>query len=127
VAKMGDIEIFGLPISLGTMIYQAVIFTALIFILKNKYLNKLVDVMEKRRNSIDNQLKLAAEQKKEAEDELLKQREMTEKATKEAKEIISKARDEASAIVKAARKEAFMIRTEAYEKELKATKERGAS
>ncbi len=124
---MGDIEIFGIPISLGTMIYQAVLFTALIFILKNKFLGKVVEAMENRRNSIDNQLKLADAYKHEAEEELMKQREMTEKAKREMKDMIAKARDEASTIVKDARKDALIIRTEAYERERKAMKERGAS
>lgn len=74
---MGDISIFGIPISLGTMIYQAVIFTILIYILKNKYLSKLLDALEKRRETIQNKLMLAESYKKEAEEELRKQRELT--------------------------------------------------
>jgi F-type H+-transporting ATPase subunit b len=124
---MGEFEIFGMPVSLGTMIFQAVIFTALIWILKKKFLGKLVDAMENRRESIDNQLNLAETYKREAEEELLKQREMTEKASQEAKQIIAKAREEANIILKAARKESFTIRTEAYENELRALKGRGAS
>ncbi|WP_066305453.1 ATP synthase F0 subunit B [Bacillus sp. FJAT-29814] len=124
---MGEFEIFGMPVSLGTMIFQAVIFTALIWILKQKFLSKLVGAMESRRESIDNQLNLAETYKHEAEAELLKQREMTEKATQDAKQIIAKAREEANIIVKAARKEAFTIRTEAYENERRALKGRGAS
>ena len=124
---MGEFEIFGMPVSLGTMIYQAVIFTALIWILKKKFLGKLVDEMENRRESIDIQLNLAETYKREAEEELLKQREMTEKTTQEAKQIIAKAREEANIILKAARKEAFTIRTEAYENERRAMKGRGAS
>lgn len=124
---MGEFEIFGMPVSLGTMIFQAIIFTALIWILKQKFLSKLVGAMESRRESIDNQLNLAETYKHEAEAELLKQREMTEKATQDAKQIIAKAREEANIIVKAARKEAFTIRTEAYENERRALKGRGAS
>lgn len=124
---MGEFEIFGMPVSLGTMIYQAVIFTALIWILKKKFLGKLVDAMENRRESIDNQLNLAETYKREAEEELLKQREMTDIASQEAKQIIAKAREEANIILKAARKEAFTIRTEAYENELRGLKGRGAS
>lgn len=124
---MGEFEIFGMPVSLGTMIFQAVIFTALIWILKQKFLSKLVGAMENRRESIDNQLNLAETYKREADEERLKQREMTEKATQEAKQIMAKAREEANVILKAARKEAFTIRTEAYENELRAMKGRGAS
>lgn len=124
---MGDIVILGLPISLGTMIYQAVLFTALIFILKRKFLGKVVNALENRRESIDTQLKLAESSKKEAEEELLKQREITQKATREAKEMIARAREEALSIIKAARKEAFSIRTEAYEHQQRTMKGRGAS
>lgn len=112
---MGDIEIFGMPVSLGTMIYQAILFTVLIFILKRKLLVKLVNAMENRRETIENELKLTDSYKEDAENNMLQQRQMTENATREAKEIISKGRQEAAAIVKEARKDALLIRTQAYE------------
>jgi F-type H+-transporting ATPase subunit b len=123
---MGDIEIFGMPISLGTMIYQAILFTILIFILKRKLLGKVLEALENRRDSIENKLKLAETCKQEAENLLMEQREMTQKATQEAKEIILQARQEASAIVKAARKDALVIRSQAYQ-DMRRMKERGAS
>jgi F-type H+-transporting ATPase subunit b len=123
---MGDIAIFGIPVSLGTMIYQAVLFTVLIFILKRKLLGKVVNALESRRNSIESQLKLAESLKTEAENLLIRQRETSEMANLEAREIIAKAREEASSILKTARKEAFMIRTEAYA-ERSAMKGRDAS
>ena len=55
---MGDITIFGLPVSLGTMIYQAIIFTVLVFILKKLVFKKIVGVMESRKSHIENQLQL---------------------------------------------------------------------
>ncbi len=124
---MGDIEILGIPISLGTMIFQAVIFTILIYILKNKYLSKLLDALEKRRDSIANKLMLAESYKKEAEEELLKQRELTKNAVRESKRIITNARDEAAVILRDARKDALTIRTEAFERARRIQKERGAS
>lgn len=111
---MGDFEIFGMPVSLGTMIYQAVLFTVLIVILKNKLLNKAVEAMEKRRDTIDNELKLAESYRLEAEANMMKQRELTEQATHQAQKTIAAGRAEASNIVKEARKEALMIRTQAY-------------
>ncbi len=123
---MGDIVIFGIPISLGTMIYQAILFTVLIFILKKKLLGKVLEALENRRDSIDNKLKLADTHKREAEGLLFEQRELTSKATREAKEIILQARQEASSIVKAARKDALVIRSQAYQESRK-IKERGAS
>lgn len=112
---MGDFEIFGMPVSLGTMIYQAVLFTVLIFILKNKMLNKVVEAMEKRRNTIENELNLAETYKMEAEADMMRQRELTEQATQEARKIIAKGREEAATVVKEARKEALMIRTQAFD------------
>lgn len=124
---MGDIKILGIPISLGTMIFQAVIFTILIYILKSKYLSKLLIALEKRRDSIANKLMLAESYKKEAEEELLKQREITKTAVHESKRIISNAHDEAADILKDARKDALKIRTEAFERARRINKERGAS
>lgn len=112
---MGDIEILGMPISLGTMIYQAIIFTVLIFLLKNKFMGKIVEAMENRRESIENELKLAETYKLDAENNMMKQREITEEALKQAKEIIAKGRQEASNVVKEARKDALLIRTQAHE------------
>jgi len=112
---MGDFEIFGMPVSLGTMIYQAILFTILIFILKRKMLGKVVEAMENRRETIENELKLAESFKHEAETNMIKQRELTEEATNEGRKIIAKARAEAGNIVKEARKEALLIRTQAYD------------
>lgn len=112
---MGDFEIFGMPVSLGTMIYQAILFTILIFILKRKMLGKVVEAMENRRDTIENELKLAESFKQEAEANMIKQRELTEEATIEGRKIIAKARAEAGNIVKEARKEALLIRTQAYD------------
>lgn len=112
---MGDIEILGMPISLGTMIYQAILFTVLIFILKNKFMGKIVEAMENRRESIENELKLAETYKQDAESNMMKQREITEEALRQAKEIIAKGRQEASNVVKEARKDALLIRTQAHE------------
>jgi F-type H+-transporting ATPase subunit b len=123
---MGDIVIFGMPISLGTMIYQAFLFTVLIFILKRKLLGKVLAAMENRRESIDSRLTLAEKYKREAEELLMNQREMTDKATREAKQLIADSRQEADLIVKAARKDALVIRSQAYQ-EMKRLKERGAS
>lgn len=112
---MGDFEIFGMPVSLGTMIYQAILFTILILILKRKLLGKVVEAMENRRETIENELKLAETFKQDAEANMIKQRELAEAASDEARKIIAKGRAEAANIVKEARKEALMIRTQAYD------------
>jgi F-type H+-transporting ATPase subunit b len=122
---MGDFEVFGLPVSLGTMIYQAILFTVLVFVLKRFFLKKIVNVMEKRRKSIEEQLKLAESYKAEAERKLLEQQDLLELAEHEARHLVSKSRQDAAQIIKAAKKEAMMIRSEAYT--IKDRKERGAS
>jgi F-type H+-transporting ATPase subunit b len=76
---LGDLTLFGLPISLGTMLYQAVIFTVLVFILKKFVFKKLVDILEKRKQHIDDQLqlteqyKLGAARNLESSEDVLKQ------------------------------------------------------
>jgi F-type H+-transporting ATPase subunit b len=122
---MGDFEVFGLPVSLGTMIYQAILFTVLVFVLKRFFLKKIVNVMENRRKAIEVQLKLAESYKVEAERKLLEQQVLLEQAEREAKHLVSKSRQEAAQIVKAAKKEAMIIRSETYI--MKDRKERGAS
>ncbi|MGJ7919019.1 ATP synthase F0 subunit B [Neobacillus sp. LXY-4] len=112
---MGDFEIFGMPVSLGTMIYQAILFTVLIFILKNKFLAKIVGALENRRETIENELRLAETYKRDAEENMMKQREITEQAAQEARKMILNGRQEAENIIKEARKEALMIRTQAYD------------
>ena len=63
---LGDITLFGLPISLGTMVYQAIIFTVLVFILKKLVFKRLVGVMNSRKIHIENQLQLTEQYKQEA-------------------------------------------------------------
>lgn len=64
---MGDITLFGLPISLGTMVYQALIFTVLVFILKKLVFKKLVAILDNRKQHIENQIQLTEQYKLEAE------------------------------------------------------------
>ena len=116
---MGDFSLFGLPVSLGTMIYQAIIFTILVFILKKLVFKKMVDILEKRKHHIEKQLllteqyKLEAEQHLEASKDVLKQakkeaREIRTYSENEAKLIIRDAKEEAKNIVKKAKEEAFL-------------------
>lgn len=122
---MGDFQVFGLPVSLGTMMYQAILFTILVFVLKRFFLKKIVNVMENRRKAIEEQLILAESYKAEAERKLCEQQELLEQAEHEAKHLVTNSRQEASQIVKAAKKEAMFIRSESYS--LKNRKERGIS
>lgn len=122
---MGDLSIFGLPVSLGTMIYQAAIFTILVFSLKKWVMSKLVTMMEMRKEYIENQLQLSEKYKIEAEKALETQNELLKEARKqaiailnhsksEANLIIKDANEEAAQIMKVAKEEAALIRSQAY-------------
>ncbi|MBO0961287.1 ATP synthase F0 subunit B [Neobacillus sp. MM2021_6] len=122
---MGDITLFGLPISLGTMIYQAIIFTILVFILKKFVLIKLVDILDKRKEHIEEQLKLTEKYKFEAKvnfedsEGILKQakieaREIIKHSENQAKQLIQEAKDEVKQIKKTAKDEAFRTNTRTF-------------
>ncbi len=122
---MGDITLFGLPISLGTMLYQAIIFTILVFVLKKLVFKKLVGILDNRKQHIENQLQLTEQYKLEAvknletSDNILKQakidaRELMKHSEKEAALIIQDAKEEAKQIRKEAKEEVFHTRTRSF-------------
>jgi F-type H+-transporting ATPase subunit b len=122
---LGDLTLFGLPISLGTMIYQAVIFTVLVFILKKLVFKKLVDVLDKRKQHIEEQLQLTEQNKLDAaknlenSEDILKQarldsREILKHSENEATFIINEAKNKAKQILKDANEEAFHARTRTF-------------
>ncbi|MEH7072476.1 ATP synthase F0 subunit B [Neobacillus drentensis] len=131
---MGDFTLFGLPISLGTMLYQAVLFTVLVFILKKLVFKKLVSILEKRKLNIENQLQLTEQYKHDAarnlesSEEMMKQarvkaREMMKHSENEAALIINDAKEKAKQILKEANEEAFHARTRSF---IKADQIKGA-
>jgi F-type H+-transporting ATPase subunit b len=115
---LGDITIFGLPVSLGTMIYQAFLFTVLVFILKKLVFKKMVGILDKRKQNIENQLalteqyKIDAKKNLDASEDVLKQakidaREIRKRSENEAKLILQSAKEEAKLILKEANRETF--------------------
>jgi F-type H+-transporting ATPase subunit b len=112
---LGDITLFGLPISLGTMVYQALIFTVLVFILKKLVFKKLVGVLDKRKQHIENQLLLTEQYKQEAEKNLELSSDVLNQARKDAREIIKHSQDEAKILIMDAKAEAKEILKEARE------------
>lgn len=112
--NMGDVVILGLPVALGTMVYQAILFTILFWVLKKKVLGKVVAIMEKRKQTIEKQLATSETYRKEGEIYLQQQIELLEKAKIESREIIRNGQKEAFNIVKAAKDEAAAIRTQSY-------------
>lgn len=123
---LGDFTIFGLPVSLGTMIYQAIIFTILTFLLKKFVLQKLVHIIDTRKQHIEKQLQIAENSKHEAEENLeksnfaLKQaritaREIIEHSQSEAELIIHNAKADAKRIIKEAKEEALFLRSRSFD------------
>ncbi|RDU35353.1 hypothetical protein DRW41_18905 [Neobacillus piezotolerans] len=115
---MGDFEIFGIPISLGTMIYQALIFTILVFLIKKLAMKKLLGILENRKTYIGQQLTIAEQCRSEAELKLAVQESLLSEARQikyrseiEAREILEKAVEEAKEIIHSARDEARRIRS----------------
>jgi F0F1-type ATP synthase membrane subunit b/b' len=112
---LGDITLFGLPISLGTMIYQALIFTVLVFILKQLVFKKLVGVLDSRKQHIENQLQLTEQYKQEAEKNLELSAEVLNQARKDAREIMRHSEHEAKLMILDAKAQAKEILKEVKE------------
>lgn len=112
---MGDFHIFGIPISLGTMIYQAIVFTILVFLLKKYAFKKLVNVLDSRRQHIENQLQLTEKYKADANKVLEDQNKLLIKAKNDAREIMRNSDVEARLIIKDAKEEAKRILNNARE------------
>jgi F0F1-type ATP synthase membrane subunit b/b' len=112
---LGDLTVFGIPISLGTMIYQAFIFTVLTFLLKKYVLGKLVNVIDTRKLHIKKQLQIAEMHKQAAEKNLEESNEALKEARKNAREIMNHSETEADLIIRDAKFEARQILKEAKE------------
>lgn len=116
---MGDITILGIPVALGTMIYQALIFTILFWLLHKLCLTKIVGALENRKNHIASQLQMTEQYKREAEQKLKEQDELLEKTRQDVLEMRKNCKKETDLILKNARDEAYEIRTKAYEEQKK--------
>lgn len=111
---MGDLTIFEIPISLGTMIYQAFLFTVLFVLLRKFVVKKLVKVLVNRKETIENQLAVAKNYQIEGKSFAMEQKQLLEQAKIEARELIRKGQKEAQNIINMAKEEAGMIRAQAY-------------
>lgn len=112
---MGDLTLFGLPISLGTMIYQASIFTVLVLILKKLVFKKLVNILDTRKQHIENQLQLTEKYKLDAARNLDKSEDTLKQARHDAREILKHSENEATLIINDAREKAKQILKDANE------------
>lgn len=109
------------------MIYQAVIFTILVFILKKLVFKKVVTILDKRKQHIENQLQLTEQYKLDAarnletSGDVLKQaridaREIMKQSENEAKLIINEAKEKAQHILNDENEQAFQARTQSHPK-----------
>lgn len=117
---LGDLTLFGLPISLGTMIYQAVIFTVLVFILKKLVFKKLVDILDNRKQHIEDQLQLIEQKKLEATKNLENSEDILMQARLDAREILKHSENEATFIINAAKDKSKQILKDANEESIHA-------
>lgn len=116
-----------MSIYFGSFIIQVLAF-ALLFILLKKYaFGPLLGIMEKRQESIENQIKSADEQRAEAEKFLVEQQEALQNAREEAHSIIERAKSsstkQAEEIIEISKAEAERIKQDALQ-EIKLEKEK---
>jgi F0F1-type ATP synthase membrane subunit b/b' len=97
------------------MMYQALIFTILVFILKKLVFKKLVGVLDSRKQHIENQLQLTEQYKRDAEKNLELSAEVLNQARKDAREIMKHSENEAKLILLDAKAEAKEILKEVKE------------
>lgn len=116
---MGDITIFGIPVALGTMLYQAFIFTVLFWLLHKLCFKKIVDALDNRKKHIENQLTVTEKYKKEAKQKLEEQTKLLEETRREVLEMRKKCKEETEQLLKNARDEAYQIRAKAVEEQKK--------
>lgn len=103
---MGDFFIFGLPVSLGTILYQLVIFSILVFVLHKLFIKKVIEMLDSRRDRIVEQIASTEKFKQEAREKLIEQEELLEDAKIAASNIRKKAEAEAEFIIRKAKAEA---------------------
>lgn len=77
---MGDFFIFGLPVSIGTILYQLVIFSILVFVMHKLFIKKVVEMLNGRRDRVVEQIASTEKFKQEAREKLLEQEELLEEA-----------------------------------------------
>jgi F-type H+-transporting ATPase subunit b len=106
----GMLDFGAVRLEFGTMIFQAVIFLILLFIVRKFALGPAMGVMEERQNHIRNEISVAEDSRKEAEAFLKEQRTALEEARNEAYEIIERAKKqselEGADIIKSAQERA---------------------
>src|SRR5690554_3446712 len=103
---MGDLFIFDIPISIGTMLYQAIIFSILIFVLHKFFFKKVIRILDNRKQLIVEQLQEVEEYKEKARRKYESQLLEVKLAKMEAQKIRENSRKEAELILHNAKQEA---------------------
>lgn len=119
-----------MEIYVGSFIFQILAFALLYLLLKKFAFGPIVGMMEKRQESIENQIKSAENDRAEAEKLVQKQNEELQKARKEAHELIENAKasssKQAAEIMEKAKSEADRMKEQAL-KEIHLEKEKAVS
>lgn len=111
------VELFGLKVELGTMLFTLAAFLILLFLLSQFALKPLMRVMQQRQERIEEELKKAEAAREEAAKLIKDNQEAIIAARQEANAIIERAKTvserEGQAIIESARKEAERVRDQA--------------
>ena len=108
-----------MSIYLGSFIIQILAFAILYWLLQKYAFGPLLGVMQKRQESIENQIKTAEKNRTDAEQYLKEQKEAIQAARQEAQQIVENAKasskKEAEEIVRSARDEAERLKNQAVQ------------
>ncbi|MCC3356233.1 F0F1 ATP synthase subunit B [Bacillus sp. REN16] len=115
-----------LPVNLGDIIFQLVVFIILMALLKKFALGPIMNIMKQRESHIASEIDSAEQNNQEAKKLVEEQRELLKKSRSEAAELIENARklgdEQKEGIIQAARDEANRLK-EAAKKEIITEKE----
>src|SRR5690554_8175643 len=112
---MGDLFIFDIPISIGTMLYQAFIFSVLLFVLHKLFFKKIIEILDNRKKLIVEQLEEVERYKESAKKKYEIQMEELEQAKIEARKVRDNSNKEAEFIIRNAKMEASKLRRDVYQ------------
>jgi len=87
-AAGGDLTLFGLPVQIGTMLFQLVVFLLLVYLLQRYAWPYVARALEERRERIRADLEEAARQRAEAQALIEEQRRLLDEARAKAEEIL---------------------------------------
>jgi len=116
-AAGGDLTLLGLPVQIGTMLFQLVVFLLLVYLLQRYAWPYVARALEERRERIRADLEEAARQRAEAQALIEEQRRLLDEARAKAEEILRRreriAEEERERMLEEARQAVEKIRADA--------------